>query len=75
MHQTHDINNRPYAKLSTLSIGDTVELDSGFTCCAGKRVLFANEKQDLYFECTEGRHFLFGQADDGEHCVGIYGPL
>ena len=65
-----------YAKLSTLHPGDTVSLDPGFTCHpAGKVVLQADDRMQLYFDCTEGKHFIAGQADDGEHCVGVYGPL
>ena len=29
----------------------------------------------LYLLCARGRHYLSGQADDGEHCVGVYKAL
>lgn len=75
---------RPYAKLSELKAGDWAELDDGFTCApAGPVLLQADDKGKLYFACCgehdhdEGieaneRHYVAGQADDGEHCVGVY---
>ena len=71
---TCDINGRPWAKLSELKAGDVVELDSGFTCAsAGFRTL-KETKDGLAFDCAEGEaaHAIAGQADDGEHCIGIY---
>lgn len=71
-NQTNDIAGRPYAKLSELKAGDVVELDADFTCRApGKARLFIQDGE-LAFECSCGGHILSGQADDGEHCVGIY---
>lgn len=68
-----DISGRPYAKLSQLKAGDTVELDSGFTCrMEGSVELQADTKDELFFVCDDGKHYVSGQADDGEHCVGIY---
>jgi hypothetical protein len=79
--QTHDRDGRPYAKLSELKSGDKIELDCGFTCVAasilghgGYRTLFDIGK-GLAFACNDGHHYLAGQADDGEHCVGVYGPI
>jgi hypothetical protein len=69
---THDKAGRPYAKLSELKAGDVVELDGDFTCrAAGKARLFERDG-NLYFDCSEGGHNIRGQADDGEHCMGIY---
>ncbi len=73
-NQTHDKAGRAYAKLSELKPGDKVELDDGFTCHpAGVVILY--QRNGLYFDCHEGGHNLLGQADDGEHCVGVYGPI
>lgn len=73
MASTHDTSGRPWAKLSELKEGDKIELDSGFTChAAGPIEVRADPKGDLYFPCKEGRHMLDGQADDGEHLVGVY---
>lgn len=81
MTMTHDINGRAYAKLSDLKakvqqpfVPFVVELDAGFTCHkAGKvNINWDTASGELYFECDEGRHYIDGQADDGEHLVGIY---
>lgn len=70
---TADIQGRPYAKLSELKEGDAIELDGGFTCQRkGVHFVHKDERGQLYFNCIDGRHSLEGQADDGEHCVGIY---
>lgn len=74
---TMDKNGRPWAKLSELKDGDYIEIDGGFTCAKqGVYRLSAsvrpNGKIDLYFPCDDIFHFLDGQADDGEHLIGIY---
>lgn len=73
---THDTTGRPWAKLSELKAGDWIELDSGFTCHGpGKVQLWLDKDGDLAFSCSQVTHAIFGQADDGEHCIGIYGPI
>ena len=75
-NQQTDLSGRAYAKLSELKAGDIIELDEGFTCQRPSKVkVFADERGILCFACDEGNHRLDGQADDGEHCVGVYGPL
>lgn len=70
---THDSEGIQWAKLSELEAGKEVELDSGFTCHAvGKVMVHKDDDGHLYFECANGRHLFKGQADDGEHCVGVY---
>ncbi len=64
-----------WAKLSELKAGDKVILDNGFDCHEAAIVEVKAHDDGLYFDCKEGRHYLAGQADDGEHCVGIRGPL
>lgn len=66
---------RPWAKLSELKQGDKVELDSGFSCHPAGIVTLGMLNNKLLFECDEGIHTIAGQADDGEHLIGIYGPL
>lgn len=81
--RTRDISGRHYAKLSELQEGNRIELDDGFTCrVAGEAEVIKNKDGNLCFMCTGGDetkdspyteyHNLSGQADDGEHCVGIY---
>ena len=69
-----DKSGREYAKLSALNPGDRIELDSGFTCAQpGYHTVFQSD-DGLYFRCTHGRHYLKGQCDDNEYCIGIYIP-
>lgn len=76
MFQTHDVHGNAYAKLSELKEGDFVLIDGGFSCLSqGKAQVRADDSGRLFIPCSSGNHYLDGQADDGEHCVGIYGPL
>lgn len=71
---THDQFGRAWLKLSEAKAGQHVELDDGFTCRASGVAKLEAEGEALYFKCADSKHFISGQADDGEHCVGIY-PL
>jgi hypothetical protein len=64
-------SGRPYLKLSEARQG-LIELDSGFTCRRAGPVMLFKDERGLYFHCDDGTHYLDGQADDGEHCVGVY---
>jgi hypothetical protein len=67
---THDTNGRPWAKLSQLQAGDRVEVDGGFDeCFEAGSVHTLNDKLAIKGNCG-AYHRL--QADDGEHCIGIY---
>lgn len=69
----YDKQGRQWARLSELKEGDKIELDSGFTCASGRKILKVTP-DGLAFDCAEGiaAHVISGQADDGEHCVGVY---
>lgn len=77
-----DTNGRPYAKLSEVKVGDILEADSGFTCLKdGAQLKIKSDGGDLYVDCSgaedddpeeKHKHFIEGQADDGEHLVGFY---
>lgn len=70
---TRDRAGRPYAKLSEIIPGEVVTVDSCFPCMSpGHKVVFEDDKGKPYLVCDDGRHFLDGQADDGEHLVGVY---
>ena len=70
--RTHDTDGRAYLKLSEAREG-LIELDAGFTCrVASRAILYRDERGKFYFNCAEGSHFLDGQANDGEHCIGVY---
>ncbi len=69
----HDIKGRPYAKLSKLRPGQLIELNNGFTCTKARTCTIHLDKDNrLFFSCDDGLHYLDGQADDGEHCIGVY---
>ncbi len=68
---TKDKYGREYAKLSALKDGDFIKIDSGFTCAPASVRSVRQDERGLYFKCSDGNHYLAGQADDGEHCVGI----
>lgn len=70
---THDANGYPWAKLSKLSNGSRVRVDACFTCMTPNSIRVVTQADDgLWISCSHGRHYLVGQADDGEHLVGIY---
>jgi hypothetical protein len=69
---TADKNGRQWAKFSELKDGQTVEVDGGLTCREAGPAQIHSDAEGLYFECNLGRHYVDGQVDDGEHCVGIY---
>lgn len=74
MDKTTDTAGRPYAKLSEIQPGDILEADGGFTCMKeGKREkVIKDHDGSLFIACDCGGHHLHGQADDGEHLIGLY---
>lgn len=71
---THDKSGKPYAKLSELKVNDKVMLNASFSCHSGGETVLEQDEQGLYFKCKVGKHYISGQAVNGEHCVGIYNP-
>ena len=71
---TTDISGTPWAKLSELKPGDILIPDGGFTCMKeGARMkVIQDHDGSLFLPCNCGGHALVGQADDGEHLVGLY---
>lgn len=67
----NDKQGRPYAKLSELKAGDSIELDNGFTCAKSGVTTVQEDNLGLYFTCSDGRHTLAGQVED-ETLIGIY---
>lgn len=75
MDKTTDTDGRPYAKLSELKVADVLIADGGFTCLkegARRTVKRRVVTRELYIDCADHGHVLAGQADDGEHLVGLY---
>lgn len=72
--RTHDLQGRPYAKMSDLKVGDIIQVDGDFTCIP------ANAKRtvrllhgELYLDYSCGAHLLCGQEeDDCDTLIGIY---
>lgn len=62
-----------YAKLSELKVGDSVQVDGGFSCMARESIkqVKVDPNGRKWIACKDGKHYLDGQADDGEHCVGV----
>lgn len=76
MIHTADINGRPWAKLSELKEKAVVELDDGFICASAGKYTVAKDDKGFYIWCKDGHHYLAShQAGDGEHLIGIYGPM
>lgn len=70
---TKDKQGRDYAKLSELKAGDTVEVDGDFTCLKPwTKHMIATDDGGMFIPCSDGKHHLSNQADDGVHCIGIY---
>jgi len=75
---SHDIFGREWAKLSETKIGDILSHDDGFDCLGGERGLDWGKATvieingELAIPCNHGAHFLKGQADDGDHLMGLY---
>lgn len=67
-----DAQGRAYAKLNELKVGDVIELDDGFDCKEMGTCRVCKDEQGLYFICSEGHHYLDGQADNGNDLVGVY---
>ena len=72
MAQQTDLSGRPWLKLAQAKTGQTIELDGGFTCAYAGKTELLQSKLGLYFLCSDGEHYIDGQADDGIHCIGIY---
>lgn len=69
--KTQDKSGKPWAKLSEVKKGDLLRLDGGFTCAKGQ-IKISEDEVGLWFPCSHGRHYIVGQASDGEHIVGAY---
>lgn len=74
LDKTADTSGKPYAKLSELKPGDVLVADGGFTCMKeGARMKVVKDHDgSLFLPCDCGGHHLVGQADDGEHLIGLY---
>jgi hypothetical protein len=70
---SHSTNGHEWARLSVLKAGDKIRTDDGFTCGINNKTLevFADER-GAFVRCDEGRHYLDGQADDGDHLIGMW---
>jgi len=64
---------RGYAKETEVKVGIQVDLDGGFTCVEACRTTIHKDEHGLYFECSEGKHYLDGQLEDGEY-IGLSIP-
>lgn len=74
-----DAHGWPYARLSEVKEGDILCTDDGFPCMTENRHVVKRDHNpmkgtvsSLYITCKSGKHFLEGQADDGENLIGLY---
>lgn len=60
-----------YAKISEVKAGTRLVTDAGFTCLRRNvRRLVRKDELGLYIKCSEGNHYLDGQAQ-GRHYIGL----
>lgn len=73
-----DIKGRPYALVSEVKAGTTIEVDGGFTCInAGELREVEEDERGLCFKCELGNHYLDGQISvdlesDQHFYIGVY---
>ena len=74
MTHTQDSKGRAYARLDALEVGDSVETDDCFTCRPVGKVSKVRMIEGRFFiPCSDGKHFLDGQAqEDGVTLIGVY---
>lgn len=73
MNAGRSTDGREWARLSRTKIGDTLVADAGFECLPpGEHQVVANDTGRLAVRCSHGLHFLDGQADDGDHLIGLW---
>lgn len=59
-----------WVKRGEIKAGDTVFLDSGFTCVKAGPVEIQQGMRGLYFRCSAGAHYIDGQLEDGVY-IGL----
>jgi len=61
-----------YSKIFAIREGDYMLAFHGFPCVAGGTIV-AIERDDtgLYFQCSEGKHYLDRQVDAEGRCLGL----
>lgn len=76
--RTHDLQGRPYIKLSDIKPGTRLQFDAEFGCLIPGRTYTANveygvEDPDVWVSCKCGKHFLNEQAEENDgYCIGVY---
>ncbi len=62
----------PFAKLADVHPRHVLVCDDRFDCVSPFTMLRIKEDENgLYFKCTEGKHYLDGQADDDGVLEGL----
>lgn len=62
-----------FAKIADVKAGDTLIADGGFTCLKAGPVVVEQDDGGKFIPCSDGRHYLAGQADGGRY-VGLSLP-
>ncbi len=61
-----------YSKIFAIQEGDRMATFYGFDCIAGNTaVAIKRDITGLYFECSEGKHYLERQIDADGLCLGL----
>lgn len=59
-------------KLTDVKAGMRIRSDEGFICMmSGPKIVFADEKDRLYVNCMDGKHYLKHQEDDNGDLIGF----
>lgn len=61
-----------YSKLFAIRKGDHMVTFNGFACIPGNTIVQIKEDvSGLYFQCSEGKHYLQRQVDLEGDCIGL----
>jgi len=61
-----------YSKLFAIREGDYMVTFGGFQCIkGGETVRISRDPSGLYFDCSDGKHYLERQVDENGICLGL----
>ncbi len=61
-----------YSKIFAVREGDRMMTFHGFQCIPGNTVVtIQRDYAGLYFQCSEGKHYLEKQVDADGNCLGL----
>jgi len=61
-----------YSKIFAIREGDFMVTFQGFACIPGNTIVaIQGDGAGLYFQCSEGKHYLQRQVDSEGYCLGL----